>query len=73
MPGKKECNRSVAEWGAWAKAEGFVDIREEGPNGVNCPGKVYYNLCAVIRGKLQDHQAALLGLQGGEGRNYNFR
>ena len=47
MCGKKECNWSVAEWVTWAKAEGFVDICEEGPNGVNYPEKVHCNLRAM--------------------------
>lgn len=48
MPGKnKECNRSVAEWVTWAKAEGFSDISEEGPEGKTFPGKVYCTLCAM--------------------------
>ena len=48
MLGKnKVCNRSVGEWVTWAKAEGFVDISEEGPNGTNYPGKMYCNRCAM--------------------------
>ena len=45
MAPKHASVRTTAEWVAWAKTEGFIDIAEE-YNGITMPGKVYCTLCS---------------------------
>ena len=45
LPPKHSSVRTTAQWVAWAKTEGFVDI-EKDYNGETIPGKVYCTFCS---------------------------